>query len=116
MVIRNDKEHLTAEEKRLKEDREHTKYWRRWGPYLSERQWVSTRQECSSCGGNVLMEGFRLQYGRTIRLMETLGPIFLMKWLDLGLIDGVKTELLVLVTITSLCVFRLPFGMRKMTF
>jgi hypothetical protein len=43
MVIHNGKQHLTAEEKRLKEDKNKTKYWKRWGPYLSERQWVSLR-------------------------------------------------------------------------
>jgi hypothetical protein len=29
---------LTAEEKRLEDSRDHTKHWKRWGPYLSERQ------------------------------------------------------------------------------
>lgn len=32
---------LTAEEKRLEEDKKKQKFWRRWGPYMSERQWVS---------------------------------------------------------------------------
>lgn len=36
MVKHGDHEYLTKEEKRLKEDRERTKYWKRWGPYLSE--------------------------------------------------------------------------------
>jgi hypothetical protein len=31
---------LTKEEKRLVEDKNRDKYWKRWGPYLSERQWV----------------------------------------------------------------------------
>lgn len=31
----------TAEEKRLEEDDNKERYWRRWGCYLSERQWVS---------------------------------------------------------------------------
>ena len=30
---------LTAEEKRLREDQEKKAYWKKWGPYLSERQW-----------------------------------------------------------------------------
>jgi len=34
---------LTAEEKRLEEDKKKQKYWRRWGPYMAERQWVSIR-------------------------------------------------------------------------
>lgn len=35
---------LTAEERRLQEDRNKTKYWRRWGSYLAERQWVSMQR------------------------------------------------------------------------
>lgn len=34
-------EYLTEEEKRLKEDRERTKYWKKWGPYVAERQWAT---------------------------------------------------------------------------
>jgi superoxide dismutase len=30
---------MTAEEKRLEEARTHQAHWRRWGSYLSERQW-----------------------------------------------------------------------------
>lgn len=32
---------LSEEEKRLKEDREKTKYWKKWGPYVAERQWAT---------------------------------------------------------------------------
>lgn len=34
-------EYLSVEEKRLKEDREKTKYWKKWGPYVAERQWAT---------------------------------------------------------------------------
>lgn len=30
----------SVEEMRLEEDERHEKHWKRWGPYLSERQWV----------------------------------------------------------------------------
>src|SRR5437867_3279457 len=30
---------MTAEERRLQEVRERTAHWRRWGPYLADRQW-----------------------------------------------------------------------------
>lgn len=30
---------LTREEVRLREDRERKKYWKKWGPYVAERQW-----------------------------------------------------------------------------
>src|SRR5918911_2345509 len=41
---------LTAEEKRLKEARERTKHWKRWGPYLSERAWGTVREDYSPDG------------------------------------------------------------------
>lgn len=41
---------LSAEEKRLKQDRERKAYWRRWGPYLSERQWGTVREDYSAGG------------------------------------------------------------------
>ncbi|KAI5286409.1 hypothetical protein KEM54_006814 [Ascosphaera aggregata] len=41
MVFINGHEIITEEEKRLKEDREEVKYWKRWGPYVSERQWAT---------------------------------------------------------------------------
>jgi len=41
---------LTAEEKRLEESRQHLVHWKRWGPYLSERQWGTVREDYSSGG------------------------------------------------------------------
>lgn len=41
MVIINDHEYLCEEELRLQEDRERTAYWKKWGSYLSERQWAT---------------------------------------------------------------------------
>lgn len=41
---------MTAEAQRLTEDRERTAYWRRWGPYLSERQWGTVREDYSAEG------------------------------------------------------------------
>jgi hypothetical protein len=40
----------TAEERRLDEAREQGVPWRRWGPYLSERQWGTVREDYSSNG------------------------------------------------------------------
>ena len=39
----------TAEHLRLEEAREGTK-WRRWGTYLSERQWGTVREDYSASG------------------------------------------------------------------
>lgn len=41
MVVIDNHEFLTQEEKRLREDRHRTKYWKKWGPYVSERQWAT---------------------------------------------------------------------------
>jgi hypothetical protein len=41
---------MTEEEKRLYEDREKTAHWRQWGPYLSERQWGTVREDYSAAG------------------------------------------------------------------
>ncbi|MBF2015396.1 MAG: glucosidase [Rivularia sp. T60_A2020_040] len=41
---------MTAEEKRLEEDRNRQAYWRKWGPYLSDRQWGTVREDYSHDG------------------------------------------------------------------
>ncbi|MGG6263959.1 MGH1-like glycoside hydrolase domain-containing protein [Leptolyngbya sp. AN03gr2] len=41
---------MTAEERRLEEDRTRKAYWRRWGPYLSDRQWGTVREDYSADG------------------------------------------------------------------
>src|SRR5947209_8784745 len=41
---------LTAEEQRLVEDMQRTQNWKRWGPYLSERQWGTVREDYSPDG------------------------------------------------------------------
>jgi hypothetical protein len=40
----------SAEKQRLAEDRAGQKNWRRWGPYLSERQWGTVREDYSAFG------------------------------------------------------------------
>jgi hypothetical protein len=42
---------MTAEHNRLGESREHKVPWKKWGPYLSERQWGTVREDYSE-GGN----------------------------------------------------------------
>ncbi|HMJ08203.1 MAG TPA: hypothetical protein VK468_04315, partial [Pyrinomonadaceae bacterium] len=41
---------MTAEGTRLRESDERTKYWKRWGPYLSERAWGTVREDYSADG------------------------------------------------------------------
>jgi len=41
---------IAAEQARLAEDGARTRNWKRWGPYLSERQWGTVREDYSSDG------------------------------------------------------------------
>ena len=41
---------MTAEHRRLQEAREYAVPWRKWGPYLSERQWGTVREDYSEGG------------------------------------------------------------------
>ena len=41
---------MTAEQIRLDEDRGQIKPWKKWGPYLSERQWGTVREDYSDNG------------------------------------------------------------------
>lgn len=48
MVVHDHHEYLCQEEQRLKEDKERTKYWKKWGPYTAERQWATGAQRRST--------------------------------------------------------------------
>ncbi|KAK7077154.1 hypothetical protein SK128_016825 [Halocaridina rubra] len=39
-----------AENRRLEEDQSRSANWKRWGPYLSERQWGTVREDYSPDG------------------------------------------------------------------
>ncbi len=41
---------MNTEKKRLDEDRDGKQNWRKWGPYLSERQWGTVREDYSATG------------------------------------------------------------------
>jgi hypothetical protein len=41
---------MNEELQRLQEDQSRTKNWKRWGPYLSERQWATVREDYSADG------------------------------------------------------------------
>ncbi|MEX2593210.1 MAG: glucosidase [Anditalea sp.] len=53
---------MNIERIKLEEDRERKKHWKRWGPYLTERQWGTVREDYSAEGsawGNVTHEDAR---------------------------------------------------------
>ena len=74
----------TAEGLRLDQIR-HGKHWRRWGPYLSERQWGTVREDYSATA--------------------TLGNISRTTMRAAARIAGAKTGLAGLATISSCCVW-----------
>ncbi|RZS96637.1 MGH1-like glycoside hydrolase domain-containing protein [Cecembia calidifontis] len=41
---------MNIEKQRLQEDREWKKHWKKWGPYLTERQWGTVREDYSPNG------------------------------------------------------------------
>jgi len=41
---------MTAEERRLREIAARKKHWRKWGPYIAERQWGTVREDYSDDG------------------------------------------------------------------
>lgn len=41
---------FTTEEKRLEATRARQAHWRKWGPYLSDRQWGTVREDYSPDG------------------------------------------------------------------
>ena len=41
---------MNSEQKRLEEDRRGLAAWKKWGPYLSERQWGTVREDYSAEG------------------------------------------------------------------
>lgn len=43
-------DHPSEESARLQEDKENDVKWRTWGPYLSERQWGTVREDYSADG------------------------------------------------------------------
>jgi hypothetical protein len=76
MVVFDGHEYLTEEEKRLKEDRDRKKYWKKWGPYVSERQWATGTDHENT---RVTMERLndQLQYARTTAQTVMLGVVSL---------------------------------------
>jgi hypothetical protein len=61
---------LTTEDQRLEESRQRKKYWKRWGPYLSERQWGTVREDYSADGAAWEFFPFEHAHARTYRWGE----------------------------------------------
>ncbi|KAH9821407.1 glycoside hydrolase family 63 like protein [Teratosphaeria destructans] len=71
MVIAADGKDVTsAEERRLKEDRDRVKYWKKWGPYTAERQWATVREDYSADGNAWADFNYDMARARTYRWGE----------------------------------------------
>lgn len=74
MVVFDGHEYLTEEERRLREDRDRTKYWKKWGPYVAERQWA-TGTELESTGATMHLLTSQLQCARTTAVTAMPGAV-----------------------------------------
>ena len=54
---------IDPERRRLEQSRAGTKNWRRWGPYVSERQWGTVREDYSQ--GGTAWEYFPHEHARS---------------------------------------------------
>jgi Glycosyl hydrolase family 63 C-terminal domain len=61
---------LTVEDHRLEEARQRKKNWKRWGPYLSDRQWGTVREDYSANGTAWEFFPFEHAHARTYRWGE----------------------------------------------
>jgi hypothetical protein len=60
----------TTEDRRLEEARTRKKHWKRWGPYLSDRQWGTVREDYSANGTAWEYFPFEHSHARTYRWGE----------------------------------------------
>jgi hypothetical protein len=60
----------TAEGQRLAEAARQDRNWQRWGPYLSERQWATVREDYSADGSNWTSFPYEQSLGRAYRWGE----------------------------------------------
>ena len=61
---------LGAERQRLAEDASRTLNWKRWGPYLAERQWGTVREDYSADGSSWQYFPFEQAHARAYRWGE----------------------------------------------
>jgi len=87
-------EYRGAERYRLIQDDKKEKHWKRWGPYLSDRQWVGLCIQLGLMyglmGGLIMLIMYRRLLEKTILQTVMHGVIFHMNMQDRGLIDGVR--------------------------
>lgn len=81
--------YTSVEEFRLDQAEHYEKHWRRWGPYLSERQWVSYATSCALLQALILC--IRVPSERITRQTAMLGTRSTLINREVGHTDGEKT-------------------------
>ncbi|MBM3191718.1 MAG: glucosidase, partial [Chlamydiae bacterium] len=61
---------MDAEKSRLQEEHVRQSYWKKWGPYLAERQWGTVREDFSSDGNAWDYLNFYQSHSRAYRFGE----------------------------------------------
>ena len=105
-----------VERYRLEQDEKRERHWKRWGPYLSERQWVCQCAFTQLTYRLLLFlmahhDGHRLLCARIIPATAMLGVTFLILKLVREPIDGERTVLLGYPITTNAFVSPSPSGM-----
>jgi hypothetical protein len=104
-----------AEKYRLREDDERKKHWKKWGPYLSDRQWVRSF-EIVFFTSSLAHIKFRLPSEKTTRLMVMLGATSLMLMPDPEHTDGGKMVSPVFLIIVNAYALACLSGMERIQF
>lgn len=103
-----------AERYRLLQDGKRERHWKRWGPYLSDRQWVSSHYSLGRLLGADLAS--RRLSAKTIPPMATPGVISLTHMRVLARTGGAKMVSPASPTVTSASVLVSPSGMERTPF
>jgi hypothetical protein len=102
----------TVEQYRLDQDGKRERHWKRWGPYVSDRQWVC-RYLSQSNSEPCVYHISRQPSEKTILGTAMFGHTSPMSTLVHGPIGGEKTASQALVTTISVSAFLFPCGTRR---
>jgi hypothetical protein len=103
-------EYKGAERYRLLQDGNKERHWKRWGPYLSDRQWVSAS---ASTFSPPTQSPHRPPFVRIIQATAMLGVTFHTNTLGLGRIDGARMVLQESQTTINDSASDFPFGTKR---
>ena len=104
-------DYKTVEQYRLDQDNKRERHWKRWGPYVSDRQWVC---HLTSCDPKLCVyRHFRLPSEKTTLATAMLGHISPMSTLARGPTGGEKTASRGSATTINVSAFLFPYGMRR---